>query len=153
MKSIFTILTLFISLLSYCQSSVEQRNPVYQTSFESLLILNNSSIEISRYKSPTINEITLILKTETEACTEKNGITLTLFSGEKLYFDTILVACNQLETEKYKLSSSFILTPDLYNKLSQTEIVEFTLGDVIIPVHFKEKGENLRGLFKFSESY
>jgi hypothetical protein len=153
MKSIFTILTLFISLLSYCQSSVEQRNPVYQTSFESLLILNNSSIEISRYKSPTINEITLILKTETEACTAKNGITLTLFSGEKLYFDTILVACNQLETEKYKLSSSFILTPDLYNKLSQTEIVEFTLGDVIIPVHFKEKGENLRGLFKFSESY
>jgi hypothetical protein len=93
------------------------------------------------------------LKTETEACTAKNGITLTLFSGEKLYFDTILVACNQLETEKYKLSSSFILTPDLYNKLSQTEIVEFTLGDVIIPVHFKEKGENLRGLFKFSESY
>ncbi len=153
MKSIFTILSLFISLLSYCQSSVEQRNPVYQTSFESLLILNNSSIEISRYKSPTINEITLILKTETEACTAKNGITLTLFSGEKLYFDTILVACNQLETEKYKLSSSFILTPDLYNKLSQTEIVEFTLGDVIIPVHFKEKGENLRGLFKFSESY
>jgi hypothetical protein len=153
MKSIFTILTLFISLLSYCQSSVEQRNPVYQTSFESLLILNNSSIEISRYKSPTINEITLILKTETEACTEKNGITLTLFSGEKLYFDTILVACNQLETEKYKLSSSFILNSDLYNKLSQTEIVEFTLGDVIIPVHFKEKGENLRGLFKFSESY
>jgi len=153
MKSIFTILTLFISLLSYCQSSIEQRNPVYQKSFESLLILNNSSIEISRYKSPTINEITLILKTETEACTAKNGITLTLFSGEKLYFDTILVACNQLETEKYKLSSSFILTPDLYNKLSQTEIVEFTLGDVIIPVHFKEKGENLRGLFKFSESY
>jgi hypothetical protein len=153
MKSIFTILTLFISLLSYCQSSVEQRNPVYQTSFESLLILNNSSIEISRYKSPTINEITLILNAETEACTAKNGITLTLFSGEKLYFDTILVACNQLETEKYKLSSSFILTPDLYNKLSQTEIVEFTLGDVIIPVHFKEKGENLRGLFKFSESY
>lgn len=153
MKSIFTILSLFISLLSYCQSSVEQRNPVYQTSFESLLILNNSSIEISRYKSPTINEITLILKTETEACTEKKGITLTLFSGEKLYFDTILLACNQLETEKYKLSSSFILSPDLYNKLSQTEIVEFTLGDVIIPVHFKEKGENLRGLFKFSESY
>lgn len=153
MKSIFTILSLFISLLSYCQSSIEQRNPVYQTSFESLLILNNSSIEISRYKSPTINEITLILKTETEACTAKNGITLTLFSGEKLYFDTILVACNQLETEKYKISSSFILSPDLYNKLSQTEIVEFTLGDVIIPVHFKEKGENLRGLFKFSESY
>jgi len=153
MKSIFTILTLFISLLSYCQSSVEQRNPVYQKRFESLLILNNSSIEISRYKSPTINEITLILKTETEACTAKNGITLTLFSGEKLYFDTILIACNQLETEKYKLSSSFILNSDLYNKLSQTEIVEFTLGDVIIPVHFKEKGENLRGLFKFSESY
>ena len=153
MKSIFTILSLFISLLSYSQSSIEQSNPVYQTSFESLLILNNSSIEISRYKSPTINEITLILKTETEACTAKNGITLTLFSGEKLYFDTILVACNQLETEKYKLSSSFILSPDLYNKLSQTEIVEFTLGDVIIPVHFKEKGENLRGLFKFSESY
>ena len=153
MKSLFTILILFISLLSYCQSSIEQRNPVYQTRFESLLILNNSSIEISRYKSPTINEITLILKTETEACTAKNGITLTLFSGEKLYFDTILVACNQLETEKYKISSSFILNSDLYNKLSQTEIVEFTLGDVIIPVHFKEKGENLRGLFKFSESY
>lgn len=153
MKSIFTILILFISLLSYCQSSVEKRDPVYQKRYESLLILNNSSIEISRYKSPTINEITLILKTETEACTAKNGITLTLFSGEKLYFDTILVACNQLETEKYKLSSSFILSPDLYNKLSQTEIVEFTLGDVIIPVHFKEKGENLRGLFKFSESY
>ena len=153
MKSKFTILILFIGLMSYCQSNLEKRDPVYQHGFETMLIFNNSSIVISKYKSATINEVTLIFKTETEACTNNNGISLTLFSGEKLNFEDSKISCSELETKKYKLTSSLILTPELYKKISQTEIIEFNLGGVKVPVNYLEKGENLKGLFKFSESF
>jgi thioredoxin-related protein len=153
MKSKFTFLILFIGFISYCQSNTEQRDPINQQDFESMLVSNNSSIVISKYKSSTINEITLILKTETETCNDNHGISLTLFTGEKLNFKNNKIACSESEKKRYKLSGSLILTPELYNKLSQTEIIEFNLGGVIVPVNFKEKGENLRALFKFSESY
>lgn len=153
MKINFTLLILFISLKSFCQSSIEYRDPVNQQGFETMLTLYNSSIQISKYKSSTLNEISLIFKTETNICGDNHGINLTLVSGEKLSFENAVIACEELETKKYKLSGSFILSPELYTKLSQTEILEFKLGDVIVPVYFKEKGENLRDLFKFSESY
>jgi len=153
MKRKFTFLMLLIGLVSYCQSSIEQRNPIYQQDFESLLISNNSSIVISKYKSPEITEVSLILKTEVETCHENNGISLTLFSGEKLNFENIKIICSESERKKNELSGSLILTPELYNKLSQTEIVEFDLGGVTVPVKFKNNGENLKELFKFSESY
>jgi hypothetical protein len=48
---------------------------------------------------------------------------------------------------------SIILTPELYKKLSESEITEFRLGNQKVPVVYKEKEENLKGLFKFSESF
>ena len=152
MKSKFTILLLFIGLMSYCQSNVEKRDPVNQQDFETMLISNNSSIVLSKYKSKTINEIALIFKTETDACNNNHGINLTLFSGEKLNFENSKITCSESETKKYKLSRSLILTPELYKKLSQTEIKEFNLGGVTVPVNYLQKDEDLKGLFKFSES-
>lgn len=153
MKNKFTFFILLISFISYCQSNSEQRDPVNQNDYESMLKWNNSSIRISRYKSATINENKLIFKTETEICNETKGISLTLSSGEVLNFENAKVTCSKLETNKYNLTGSFILTPELYTKLSQTEIAEFKLGKVKVPVDFKEKGENLQQLFKFSENH
>lgn len=153
MKIKFSILILFIGSMSYCQSKEEQRDLMNQRDYEVSLVANNSSITISKYKSTTINEISLLFKTETAICREYDEINLTLFSGEKLHFDNAKIYCSELETKKYKLIGSLLLTTELYNKLSQTEIISFELGEVKIPVEFKEEGENLRGLFKFSEQF
>lgn len=152
MKYKFIFFILLVSFSSYCQPNTEKRDPVNQNDYESMLKWNNSSIRISKYKSATINENKLILKTETEICNETKGISLTLSNGEVLNFENTKVTCSKLETGKYDLTGSFILTPELYNKLSQTEITEFRLGKIKVPVDFKEKGENLQQLFKFSEN-
>jgi hypothetical protein len=153
MKSKFTILILFIGLISYCQSNVEYRDPVNQQDFETMLKSNNSSIVISKYKTKTINEITLIFKTETDSCNNNEVISLTLLSGEKLNFENSKITCTKSETKKYNLSGNLILTTELYNKLSQTEITEFNLGGITVPVNYLEKEEDLKGLFKLSESF
>ncbi|UMY65427.1 MULTISPECIES: hypothetical protein [unclassified Flavobacterium] len=153
MKSKLTFLILLIGFISYCQSNNEARDPINQQDFESMLTSNNSSIVISKYKSSTLTEITLIFKTETDVCDNSNGIHLTLFTGEKLDFENAKISCSELGAKKFKLMGSIVLTPELYKKLSQTEITDFRLGNTNVPVNFREKGENLIALFKFSENY
>jgi len=153
MKIKLSILILFIVSISYSQSQIERRDPVNQNDYTFLLMHDNSSITISKYKSSTISEISLLLQTDTEICRDYNQITLTLSSGEKINFENAKIYCSTSETNKHKLIGTIILNKNLYNKLSQTEIKSFELGDVKIPVEFKETGENLRGLFKFSEEY
>lgn len=144
---------LFIGFLSYCQSGIEKRDKVNQRDYEFTLVSNNSYIVLSKYKSAKINETTLLLKTETEGCAKNQGIYLTLATGENLQFKNAQITCEVAESKKHKLTGSFIVTPELYNKLSKTEILEFKLGDVTVPVQFREKEENLRTLFHFAENY
>lgn len=151
MKKLFLLLLLNLGLQSYSQSNTEKRDPLYLQEFESELLLNGSSIRVSKYKSATINETSLKLITEKAVCNDAHGVVLTLLSGEKLTFADAKVSCVPSETKKNKLTGNIILTPELYKKLSQTEIVKFELGGVSVPVHYKEKGENLKGLFKMSE--
>ncbi|WP_396183011.1 hypothetical protein [Flavobacterium sp.] len=153
MKVQIIFLLLFIHLSCFSQIKVEQRDPLYQHDYESELIQENSSIIISKYKSSTINEISLVLKTEAKRCPDGYGIELTLSDGEVLKFDNLEVNCSALEARKFNLMGSIILTPELYKKLSESEITEFRLGNQKVTVVYKEKEENLKGLFKFSESF
>ena len=153
MKVQIIFLLLFIHLSCFSQIKVEQRDPLYQHDYESELIQENSSIIISKYKSSTINEISLVLKTEAKRCPDGYGIELTLSDGEVLKFDNLEVNCSALEARKFNLMGSIILTPVLYKKLSESEITEFRLGNQKVTVVYKEKEENLKGLFKFSESF
>jgi hypothetical protein len=153
MRSTVVLLFLLAYVLCFGQSAVEKRDPLYQNDYESQLIQENSSIIISKYKSSTINEISLVLKTEAKRCSDGYGIQLTLSDGEVLNFDNLEVNCTPSETRKFNLMGSIILTPELYTKLSKSEIKEFRLGNQTVPVVFKEKEENLKGLFKFSESF
>ena len=153
MKVQIIFLLLFIHLSCFSQIKVEQRDPLYQHDYESELIQENSSIIISKYKSSTINEISLVLKTEAKRCPDGYGIELTLSDGEVLKFDNLEVNCSAMEARKFNLMGSIILTPVLYKKLSESEITEFRLGNQKVTVVYKEKEENLKGLFKFSESF
>lgn len=146
MKTKFTILILLISCIAYCQSNVQKRDPINQNDYELTLTKKNSTITISNYKTSTINENSLVLKTEADNCNQTNGIYLTLSNGEVLSFDNNKATCTETETKKYSLIGTIILTPELYKKLSQIEIIEFRFGKLKVPVEFKEKGENLRGL-------
>ena len=74
MKVQIIFLLLFIHLSCFSQIKVEQRDPLYQHDYESELIQENSSIIISKYKSSTINEISLVLKTEAKRCPDGYGI-------------------------------------------------------------------------------
>ncbi|HRE79387.1 MAG TPA: hypothetical protein PLL09_16340 [Flavobacterium sp.] len=153
MKSNYIFLILFMNLIGYSQTAKEQRDPLYQNDYESELVYENSSIIISKYKSSTINEISLVLKTEAKKCPDSNGIHLTLSDGEVLKFDNLEINCTTLEAGRFNLMGSIILTPELYKKLSESEINEFRLGNQKVPVVYKEKEESLKGLFKFSESF
>lgn len=153
MKPNYIFLLLFMNLIGYSQSAKEQRDPLYQNDYESELVHKNSSIIISKYKSSTINEISLVLKTQAKKCPDSNGIHLTLSDGEVLKFDNLEVNCTALEAGRFNLIGSIILTPELYKKLSESEISAFRLGNQKVPVVYKEKEENLKGLFKFSESF
>lgn len=153
MKVQIIILSFLIHLNCFGQTKVEQRDPLYQNDYEAELVHENSSIIISKYKSSTLNEISLLLKTEAKRCPDGYGIQLTLSDGEVLKFDNLEVNCTPSETRKFNLMGSIILTPELYTKLSKSEIKEFRLGNQTVPVDFKEKEENLKGLFKFSESF
>jgi hypothetical protein len=153
MKVQIIILLFIIHLGCFGQTKIEQRDPLYQNDYEAELVHENSSIIISKYKSPTINEISLVLKTEAKKCPDSNGIHLTLSDGEVLKFDNLEVNCTSLEARRFNLMGSIHLTPELYKKLSESEITEFRLGNLKVPVVYKEKEENLKGLFKFSESF
>lgn len=153
MKPNYIFLLLFMNLIGYSQSAKEQRDPLHQNDYESELVHENSSIIISKYKSSTINEISLVLKTKAKKCPDSNGIHLTLSDGEVLKFDNLEINCTTLEAGRFNLMGSIILTPELYKKLSESEINEFRLGNQKVPVVYKEKEESLKGLFKFSESF
>ena len=151
MKNKFSLIMVLIGFISYSQSSNSQRDPQFQSDFEMELVPNNSSIVLSRYKTSTINEVTLQFKTETNYCNDYKVLLITLESGEKLKFDTALIDCDKVDAKKNILIAKLLLTEELYAKLSQTEIVDFEIGNVKIPVKYKERGENLKALFKFSE--
>lgn len=153
MKSTVFLLFLLANVLCFGQSAAEQRDPLYQHDYESELLQENSSIIISKYKSSTINEISLVLKTQAKKCPDSNGIHLTLSDGEVLKFDNLEINCTTLEAGRFNLMGSIILTQELYKKLSESEITAFRLGNQKVPVVYKEKEENLKGLFKFSESF
>ena len=153
MKSNLIMLLLFVNLICFSQAKVEQRDPLYQNDYEAELMHENSAIIISKYKSSTINEISLVLKTEAKKCPDSKGIQLTLSNGEVLRFDMLAIDCSPSDTKKFTLKGSVILTEKLYKKLSESEITEFKLGNQKVPVVYKEKEENLKGLFKFSESF
>lgn len=153
MKSFIIILLLVVNLTCFSQSNVEQRDPLYQQEYQSELMQKNSSITLSKYNSSTINEISLVLKTEAKRCPNGNGIELTLSDGEVLRFDSLEINCTPSEETKFNLTGSIVLTPELYKKLSQTEITEFRLDNLNVPVVYKEKEEDLKGLFKFSELF
>jgi hypothetical protein len=153
MKVQIIILLFFINLGCFGQTKVEQRDPLYQQDYETELVYKNSSIVISKYKSPTINEVSLVLKTEANKCPDGKGIELTLSNGEVLRFDSLEVTCTPSEARKFSVKGNIVLTPELYKKLSDSEITEFRLGNHKVPVVYKEKEENLKALFKFSESF
>lgn len=151
MKKLLGIVLVFISYIGYSQNNVEARDPIYQTDFSMDLIGNHSSIGISKYKSPTIKDSRIIFNTEIASCDKSNGIELVLSTGETLYFENARIACVPMENGNFHLYGSLLLTIELYHKLSQIEILDFKLGTTKVPVVFKEKGENLKVLFKFSE--
>ncbi|RAR49849.1 hypothetical protein [Flavobacterium lacus] len=153
MKFNFILLFLFMNFACFSQSAKEQRDPLYQNDYEAELMHENSSIVISKYKSSTVNEISLILKTEAKKCPDTKGIYLTLSDGEVLRFDNLEVNCSTSNMKNFFLNGNVILSEELYLRLSQTEIKEFSLGNHSVPVVYKEKEENLKGLFKISESF
>lgn len=148
-----SLLAVFFGVLSYAQSRPENWDAVNQVVYESKLTLNNSSLMVSRYKSPTFNENALIFKTESDKCTTNDGLTILLVTGERLFFDKVKVVCDSKQNNKHSVSTTLILDASLYEKFSHTEISEFQLGDIRVPVTFKEKGESLKGLFQISNEY
>jgi hypothetical protein len=144
MKNLLLILILFISNIGNSQNKVDERDPIYQTEFSMDLIRKHSTISISKYKSPTITESKIIFNTETTSCDNSNGIELVLSTGETLHFENARIACVPTENSNFHLYGSLLLTTELYDKLSQIEILVIKLGTVKYPVVFKEKGENLK---------
>ena len=158
MKKIITILLLSVSTFGFSQTTNEPRDPLNQQEYAAELESPKGEIAISVYKTATIMEKTLILKTEVKNCKDTKGIILKLSNGETLKFKKAYVSCDSASNGNSAitgriLKGSIPLTPDLYNKLSQLEITEFKLGKTKVPVVYKDKNENLKGLFKFSEQY
>ena len=118
MKITISFLLLFASLLSFGQPKNEDRDPQYQTEYTFSLTANNSTISMLTYKSPTLKENSLVLTTEIEQCKRFEGLTLVLTSGETLSFKNSNIDCEKLPNGKSKLTSTLILTPQLYKQLS-----------------------------------
>lgn len=147
MKSKLSLLLLFVSFVSFSQNQTEERDLQYQTEYQSDLVLNNSTIAVCKYNSPILKEISLVLSTETKRCTPQEGLTLTLQTGEILSLKNSTITCDKISSGKNKLTSTLLLTPELYEKLSNIEITTFQIGSVKVAVDYKIKGENLNNLF------
>jgi hypothetical protein len=151
MKIKATLLVFFICFLAQAQATEEKRDLIYQTNYECTLVGNNSAIALSKYNSPTIQETKLVLKTQALECQRTLGIVLTLASGEEITFKNAVVDCTLLDGGGYAVTGEIVLTELFYKKLSQAEIIAFTLGTLQVPVVFRDAGEDLKGLFKISE--
>ena len=123
----------------------------YETEYIFELASNNGTISILKYESPTLKEKSLVLKTEINACKRVEGLTLTLASGEVLSFKNSEITCEKLQDGKSKLKSTLLLTSELYEKLSKSDLVHFNIGTFDVPVKFKEEGEDFKGLFVFAK--
>lgn len=152
MKITISFLLLFASLLSFGQPKNEDRDPQYQAEYTFSLIANNSTISMLTYKSPTLKETSLVLTTEIVQCKRFEGLTLVLTSGETLSFKNSKIDCEKLPNGKSKLTSTLLLTPQLYKQLSETELRKFHIGTVEVPVSFKEEGENFKMIFDVSKN-
>ena len=151
MKIKATLLLFFISFLAQAQATEEKRDRLYQTSYESALEGNNNAIAISKYKSKTLLETKLVLKTQSVERLRTLGISLTLASGEEITFEKAVVDCTLVDSGGYLMTGEIVLTDTLYKKLSQEEISAFTVGTQIVQVVYRDAGEDLKGLFKISE--
>ena len=136
-------------LLSFIKSFGQHRDTANQHDFEALL-KKGSSLTISRYDSEAGEEITLILRSEVQDCLHAKGIFLTLSNGELLAFDDADVMC-RFNGDAMELSGAIVVTPEIYQKLSQFELTEYKLGIVLIVVEFQNEGESLKRLLEFSE--
>lgn len=152
MKTKISLLLLFVSFASFSQSKKDARDPQYQTEYTFSITANNSTISMLTYKSPTIKETSLVLSTEIEQCKRFEGLTLVLTSGETLSFKNSKIDCEKLPNGMSKLTSTLLLTPQLYKQLSETELLKFQIGTVEVPVAFKEEGENFKMIFDVSKN-
>lgn len=144
MKTKISLLLLFVSFASFSQSKKDARDPQYQTEYTFSITANNSTISMLTYKSPTIKETSLVLSTEIEQCKRFEGLTLVLTSGETLSFKNSKIDCEKLPNGMSKLTSTLLLTPQLYKQLSETELLKFQIGTVEVPVALKKKEKILK---------
>ena len=152
MKTKISLLLLFVSFASFSQSQKNARDPQYQTEYTFSLTANNSTISMLTYKSPTVKETSLVLHTEIQQCKRFEGLSLVLASGEMLSFKNSKIDCEKLTNGKSKLTSTVVLTPQLYKQLSEAELIKFYIGTVEVPVTFKEEGENFKMIFDVSKN-
>lgn len=148
-----TIIFLFLMASHLFYSQVEERDLQYQTEFFFELQTNNGTISISKYDSPTLTETSLVFTTEIRIMNNAKGLTLYLSSGEVLSFKNSINTCKPLDNGNFKLNSSIILSPDLYEKISQTDLLSFQIGLIKVQAKFKEEGENFKTLFSVAEMY
>ena len=152
MKTKISLLLLFVSFASFSQSKKDARDPQYQTEYTFSLTANNSTISMLTYKSPTIKETSLVLSTEIEQCKRFEGLTLVLTSGETLSFKDSEIECESPPNGKRKLTSTLLLPPELYKKLSKLELKNFNIGTIYVPAEFKEQGESFKELLKLVDA-
>ncbi len=148
MKHLVLSFFLLVSFISTGQDFQRKRDPIYQTEYEIELIKPQSTVSISRYKSPTETEYSLIIKTQNTQCPKESGVVVVLLNGEQISFSNHLVRCDALSNSSFQLLGSFILSPALYQKLSEQGVAYFMLGEVKIPAQYKEVGESLPQLLK-----
>ena len=140
----FSLALLFFSgFTCIAQTFQKKRDPIYRTDFETVLVAASSTITVSRYKSPSELEYTLQVQTQNSSCGSQSGLRLVLLNGEQITLPDNPVRCDALRSHPFQLSSSCVLTPQLLQKLTQQDIAYFVIGDVTVPVQYKEEGENI----------
>lgn len=152
MKSKFSFLLLCITFISFSQQKSSEREFQYEHEFSFELAENNGKISILKYDTPTVRDTYLILTTEIEMCRRFEGLTLFFKSGETLSFKYSEIECESLPNGKRKLTSTLVLPPELYKKLSKLELKNFNIGTIYVPAEFKEQGESFKELLKLVDA-
>lgn len=144
------LLLLFISSLGNAQTT-EKRDSQFQIDYEMELAKHGSSIVISTYDSPTQRDKSLILRTTSHDCAGLKGVRIRLLNGDNLIFDNIAIECGPFAPNRGNASATILLTDALQAQLEGQEIYEFTLGNISVPVKFKEPNENFTALQKWAK--
>ena len=152
MNSKYSLLLLFFTFISFSQQKSSERDFFYEHEFSFELAANNGTISILKYDTPTVRESYLILTTEIEMCRRFEGLTLFFKSGETLSFKDSEIECESLPNGKRKLTSTLLLPPELYKKLSKLELKSFNIGTIYVPAEFKEQGESFKELLKLVDA-